>query len=137
MNVDVILFQLRYVNLPDLIVQKLLGIAIQNQTNVLEQYIQQSTVIRQETLSLAQKIIANATVISQTATAQASYIESNANAEAFRIVQDAKKSGYSKLFEALQLNTTELQLAFLYSTSLQDKTDAKLLVNLGSVIIQN
>jgi len=137
MNVEVLMFQLRYVTLPNVVIQKLLSIGVQNQTNIREQYIQQSTVIRQQTASLANSIIANATVINETANAQASFITSKAQAQAFKLVQLAKQQGYAKIFQALGLNTPELQLSFLYVTSMQQQSNVHYLVNLnGQVIVQ-
>ncbi len=136
MNVEVLYFQLRYVTLPDVVVQKLLDIGIQNQTNIMEQFVQESTVIRQETQTLANNILANATVVTEIATAEAAYIQNGASAEAFKIVQLAKQQGYSTLFQTLGLNTPELQLAFLYVTALQENSGVNYLVDVKSAIIQ-
>lgn len=136
LNVDVIYFQLDYIELPEILITKLLSIAVQNQTNIKEQYIQQASVIRQQTISMAQSIIANATVINQTAISEANFIVEKAKSEAFKIIQNAKKNGLANIYTELGLNTTDLQLSYLYTTQLaQSKYDFNLLVDVNSIII--
>lgn len=137
MNVNVSLFQLDYVRLPDILLKKLLSIALQEQTNIQEQYLQQSAVIRQQTISLAEAIIANASVINQTAISKASFLINQANALAFTTVQEAKKNGLELLYSALVMNNTNLKLSFLYTTQLNSETGSNvdLLVNLNTAIV--
>jgi len=135
MNVNVTYFQLDYIELPPILISKLLTIAIQNQTNIKQQYVQEATVIRQQTVALAQIAIANATVINQTAIAEANFIQLQATANAFTIIQSAKKTGLRSIYQALNLNTSELQLAYLYTTQLAAAQNVQLLVDVSSVII--
>lgn len=135
-NVQVYHFQLNYIQLPDTVISKLLRISVQNLTNIEAQYIQQAAVTRQETANMAQAILANATVVNQTAVAQASFIVQQANAQAFTVQQTAKKDGLALLYSALSLNTSSLQLSYIYTTQLaQSGSSVNMFVDVNSVII--
>jgi hypothetical protein len=138
MNVEVVMFQLNFVQLPSVVLQRLLNIGIQSQVNIKESYVQNATIIRQETKKLVNQILANATVINATATSESSFITQNAQAQSFKMLQDAKRIAYAQLFQDLNLNTTELQLSFLYVTGISSSdADIKMLVDVNSVLIQS
>ncbi|CAH6421355.1 Hypothetical protein UVM_LOCUS462 [uncultured virus] len=141
MHVEAVSFQLDFVKLPGLVLGKLLNIAVQNQTNIREQYVQEAAVVRQETTSMAQVLLASASVINQTALANAGFVRANARAQAFLLVQNEKRAGLQVLFEALGLNTTELRLSFVYVTSLTTEGGGRaadhMLVDIEQVLLGN
>ena len=134
MNVNVTFFQLNFVTLPNLVLNRLLNIAVQSQLNLKERYVQEAQIIRQTTQTMANEIRANATVINSSAIADASYILQQANAQAFQVIQNAKREAYQSLFLELGLNTTELQLAYIQATGLMSKSDWTLLVDINPIV---
>lgn len=138
MYVDVVFFQLDYITFPTTMIQRFLQIAIQNQTNTKETFVQQAILIRQETQKIAQEYISNATIVNQTANAESSYIVAEAEGQSLRIVQKAKEIALMQLFQALNITENEDQNSFLFALQIGEKGEEwNYIFNLQNIFIQN
>jgi len=131
-HVQLVFFQLQDIELSSELQNQVLETLVQEQTNAQELYVQNSTVIRQETSTQEQQILSEITRMEGNITSQINVITQSAVATAFLQVQEANRNGQRDMFQALGLNSTELQLSFLYVTGLASSVGTKYLVGLDN-----
>jgi len=132
--VSLISLQVGHVYLDQELINKLLAIQVQMQSNLAAVYAQQATIIRKETNTLSQAIIANGTRIYNSTQSEANLIVSIANSDSFRIVEDARRESLQSLFERLGFTNSTQKLAYIYSTGLAS-SEATLLVNTQNTFV--
>jgi len=117
---------------------------VQNQVNLQEYFLQNSTLIRKQTVTLQQETLANVTVINSIAFAQSAFLVAQANTNAFKITLEARQSALQNLFTMLGITTAQQKLTFIYATGLgsrgtnmHTKVIADLGTNGGSSVIVN
>jgi len=137
-HVEVLFFQLRKITFSTGVANKLLQTLVQNQINLQESYLQNATLIRKQTVTLQEETLANVTRIQSVANADASLIKQQADTNAFRIRLQSKQQALGHLFDTLGFNTTQLKLAFLYSTGLGGRSkekQTKVVADLQSLLV--
>jgi hypothetical protein len=114
-------FQLSKITFGGSLQATLVQTLIQEQVNLEEQFNQNATVIRRQTVTLQEETFANITRLQAEAAANASLIVSRARTSSFQIRLETKQRALNNLFNTLGFNSTQQKLAFLYATGLGDR----------------
>lgn len=115
--------------------ERYLNAASQLQDNLREQFVQNHTLVRSETVSLQAQTRANITVTEAEAEADVQLVQEQARAEALLIETDARRVALRSLYDTLGFNTTERKLAYVYIAGLADRqqrgANTRILTDLG------
>ncbi|XP_078702129.1 uncharacterized protein LOC144928043 isoform X1 [Branchiostoma floridae x Branchiostoma belcheri] len=132
--VDVKYFQIGRVLIPNDVQDRFLLSLTQLLDAEQEQYLQDATIVRKQTEAEVEQIENEAREISQNGTAQSSLITSRANAQAVAVVEDARNSGLSLIYNRLNLSSEDHKASFNYLRTLRDHESVHMSVNYNTLI---
>ncbi|XP_078581087.1 uncharacterized protein LOC144864671 [Branchiostoma floridae x Branchiostoma japonicum] len=132
--VDVKYFQIGRVLVPNDVQDRFLLSLTQLLDAEQEQFLQDATIARKETEAEVEKIENQAREISHNATAQSELITSRADARAVAVVEEARNSGLSLIYDRLDLTSADHKASFNYIRTLRDHESVHLSVNYNTLI---
>lgn len=94
-------------------------------------------VVRKETERLKNEINNAAIEITQNATAEATIIRAKANAEALLMVEKARDTGLSYIYQELNITKEEHKSSFNYLRTLRGQKNAKFNVGYNTLMAKN
>lgn len=115
---DVKALQLRDIITTDEYQESRLEAAIQEESNLKEDYVQEATLVRENTQTEVTKIENDALNVEAEAKAKATVTEESANSEAIRLVNDATTNGLLHMFQELNLTNPEFRQELDYIVTL-------------------
>ena len=132
---EVVALELRDVRVESEYAAARLAAAIQEESNAKEDYIQQATLVREQTEVEVVKIENDARRVEVTAQSKGLYITSSAEYEAKRLVENARNLGYKELFDTLGISAEahKASLDYIITLSEVDAAQKKTYVNFDPV----
>ena len=130
---SVVAMELRDVQLEDDYQAARLAAAIQDESNSKEDYIQQATLVREQTEVEVVEIENDARTVEAGAEAQSLVIVASAEYEARKLVEDARNQGYKQMFDALGLTSEAHKASMDYLVTLGEINVKKTYVHMDPV----
>ena len=130
---SVVAMELRDVQLEDDYQAARLAAAIQEESNLKEDYIQQATLVREQTEVEVVEIENDARTVEAGAEAQSLVIVASAEYEARKLVEDARNQGYKQMFAALGLTSEAHKASMDYLVTLGEINVKKTYVHMDPV----
>ncbi len=128
-HVEVVALRLQTVEFPAQFYERKLMAAIQNQLNMIEDYQQESNLVRYNTTVLEAEVYNQASKIQRDADSQSRLIRDKASINATKILEDARRESFYDLVDSLQF-TSEAHIARLdYMLKLEQKVGSTKYIN--------
>ncbi|XP_033629036.1 uncharacterized protein LOC117291453 [Asterias rubens] len=132
--VDVRYFQLRFVKIPDIVLDRNIQTLTQLEDGVKETYIQQAALVRKLTEERVYMVQNSAEEITQNATTIASLIGSQARADARARVETSHNRGLAKIYNDLNITSQDHKASLNYIRTLRDHETVVMSVNFNSLV---
>ena len=130
---EVVALELRDVRVESEYAAARLAAAIQEESNAKEDYIQQATLVREQTEVEVVEIENDARTVEAGAEAQSLVIVASAEYEARKLVEDARNQGYKQMFDALGLTSEAHKASMDYLVTLGEINVKKTYVHMDPV----